>query len=80
MDRTVSGQIVHIGIHIAERDAADQIQIHVINGDLIKRRVLGYAAFVQLEKSEKAAQVQKIFVHGGPGVALNGLVINKKIT
>ena len=80
MDRTVSGQIVHIGIHIAERDAADQIQIHVINGDLIKRRVLGYAAFVQLEKSEKAAQVQKVFVHGGPGVALNGLVINKKIT
>ena len=64
MDDPVPGQVVHIGVHVAEGDGADKLQIHVVNGDLVQRRIAGDAAFVQLEEAEKVPQIQKIFVHG----------------
>lgn len=79
MDDPVPGQVVHIGIHVAEGDGADKLQIHVVNGDLVQRRIAGDAAFVQLEEAEKVPQVQKIFVHGPAGVALDGLVVDQEI-
>ena len=79
MDGPVPGQIVHIGIDIAEGDGADQFQIHVINGDLVQRCIVGHAAFVQLEEAEKISQIQKIFVYCAAGVTLNGLMVDKKI-
>ena len=51
MDGPVPGQVVHIGIDVAEGDGANQIQIHVVNGDLVQRRIAGHAALVQLEKA-----------------------------
>ena len=79
MDNPVAGQVIHIGVYVAEGHGPDQVQIHVVNADLVQRRVPGYAAAVQLQKAEKIPQVQKIFVHRPAGVALNGLVIHKKI-
>ena len=51
MDSPIPGQVIHIGIDVAEGDGANQIQIHVVNGDLVQRRIAGHAALVQLEKA-----------------------------
>ena len=59
MDNPVAGQVIHIGVYVAEGHGPDQVQIHVVNADLVQRRVPGYAAAVQLQKAEKIPQVQK---------------------
>ena len=60
-------------------DGADELDVHIIDGDRFHGRILEDEPFFQLEIAEKAAQIQKVFVHGFWGVALDGLMIDQKI-
>ena len=75
----VPGQIVHVGVDVRQRDGANQIDAHVVNGDLVHGQIVRDQLFVPLQKTEKAAQIQVIFINRAPGVALDGLVIDQEI-
>ena len=74
-----SAEIAHIGVDVGQSDGADELDVHIIDGDRFHGRILGDKPFFQLEIAEKAAQIQKVFVHGFWGVALDGLMIDQKI-
>ena len=79
MGRAVSAEIAHIGVDVGQSDGADELDVHIIDGDRFHGRILGDEPFFQLEIAEKAAQIQKVFVHGFWGVAPDGLMIDQKI-
>ena len=64
MGRAVSAEIAHIGVDVGQSDGADELDVHIIDGDRFHGRILGDEPFFQLEIAEKAAQIQKVFVHG----------------
>ena len=79
MGRAVSAEIAHIGVDVGQSDGADELDVHIIDGDRFHGRILGDKPFFQLEIAEKAAQIQKVFVHGFSGVRLDRFMVRKKV-
>ena len=75
----VPAQVGHIAVDVRQRDAGHEVQIHVQDVDLIQGPA-GKAGVPDLfHVAEEIPQVQEVFVHGAPGVGLDGLMVREKV-
>ena len=55
------------------------MDVHVINGNGVKRLVVRNQVFVLLDKTKEAPEIKIVFIYGASGMSLNGLVIDQEI-
>ena len=53
MDGAVTGQITHVGVDVRQLDGADKLQVDVLNGDPVQRRISRDHPSAELQISEE---------------------------
>ena len=75
----VAAEVGQIAVDVCQGDGADKRDVHVQDGNLVPGRILERTVPGLLHIAEEIAQIQKVLVHGFPGVRLDGLVVRQKV-
>ena len=79
MQHTVTAQVAHIIIDIAERHVFDEIEIDIHNVDFAELAALERRITDLLEIAEKIPHVEEVFIDGVLRVRFDGFVVRQKV-